>query len=390
MMDPAGILWWPPSAVVLITATAVATVSLLALVRATLWPRRGKVLPSPLRTVIPAASRADLDKLVYQPDIFPGARDVDTPYGSVRVYEFGPEDGQKVLFVHGISTSCITLSRIAHALVERGCRVMLYDLFGRGFSDGVGDLPHDARLYSSQILCVLASSSLAWTGADAVRLVGYSLGGAIAVHFANAFPHLVSSLVLLAPAGLIRPESFGTVARFVFSSGVVPEPILARVTRRRLQKPIAASRLSKNAAVAVSEASNLGEKGETTPLEDRVLEYVRWMVLHHQGFVPAFMSCVRFAPLTEQHGAWRQLANRRPGTTAVLLAETDEIIDLDDYTREGLPLAGGKDSVVWRVMPGSHDFVMTHVEPIMNELDELWGMEKRPCSDPCSSGGPKV
>lgn len=47
-------------------------------------------------------------------------------YGSIRVYEFGPEDGEKVLLVHGISTPCITLALIAHGLVKRGCRVMLF------------------------------------------------------------------------------------------------------------------------------------------------------------------------------------------------------------------------------------------------------------------------
>jgi len=42
------------------------------------------------------------------------------------VYEFGPEDGPKVLFVHGISTSCVTLMHLANALVKKGCRVMLF------------------------------------------------------------------------------------------------------------------------------------------------------------------------------------------------------------------------------------------------------------------------
>ena len=31
-----------------------------------------------------------------------------------------------MLFVHGISTSCVTLGPLAHSLVERGCRVMLF------------------------------------------------------------------------------------------------------------------------------------------------------------------------------------------------------------------------------------------------------------------------
>jgi hypothetical protein len=44
----------------------------------------------------------------------------------MRVYEFGPEDGEKVLFVHGISTPCVTLAPLANAIAKRGYRVMLF------------------------------------------------------------------------------------------------------------------------------------------------------------------------------------------------------------------------------------------------------------------------
>lgn len=47
-------------------------------------------------------------------------------YGNIHVYEFGPEDGRKVLLLHGISTSCMTLAAIAHDLAAKGCRVMLF------------------------------------------------------------------------------------------------------------------------------------------------------------------------------------------------------------------------------------------------------------------------
>ena len=259
------------------------------------------------------------------------------------------------------------------------------DLFGRGFSDGVGDLPHDDRLYTTQILLALASSSLPWTGNDAFHLVGYSLGGGIAVSFTTAFPHLVSSLVLLAPAGLIRPQSFGTVARVVFSSGLVPEPILSVLTRRRLQQPIARSRKQKqaNAAFAApteplirtmsAEAADPPPGKGVTPLERGVLMYVRWMVIHHAGFVPAFMSCIRFAPMTYQHDNWRLLAKRKAGSTTVLLANDDEIIDQKAYRTDGLPLLGGEDHVTWKILPGGHDFVMTHTSSIMAELEKLPG-----------------
>lgn len=230
---------------------------------------------------------------------------------------------------------------------------------------------------------MLASSPLAWTGNDAFRLVGYSLGGGIAVHFATAFPHLVSSLVLLAPAGLINAADFGAVSLFIFKSGFVPERILAYLTRIRLQQPIAASRKAKEvspsaaaADIAATEATSDSETqktdGSSIPFEQHVLMYVRWMALHHTGFIPAFMSSIRWSPLTDQHESWKLLARRKPGSTMVLLAQNDEIIDVKSYEREGLPLMGGKENVIWKVLPGTHDFVMTHSERILKEMDELW------------------
>jgi hypothetical protein len=84
------------------------------------------ITPSPREYILSNLSAEEKSKLAYHPDQFPGARDVQTPWGNTRVYEFGPEDGQKVLFVHGISTPCVSLSKLADDFVKRGCRVMLY------------------------------------------------------------------------------------------------------------------------------------------------------------------------------------------------------------------------------------------------------------------------
>jgi hypothetical protein len=88
-----------------------------------------RIIPSPLKTVQSSVSSESGEPSGFPLDVLPGARDVSTPYGSIRVYEWGPEDGQKVLLVHGISTPCLSLGGLAHALVDRGCRVMLFDLY---------------------------------------------------------------------------------------------------------------------------------------------------------------------------------------------------------------------------------------------------------------------
>ncbi|KAI5866887.1 alpha/beta-hydrolase [Durotheca rogersii] len=376
-----------------VATTVVTTVALLSLARLALWPKKQAVILGPLRTSIPRLSKAEIDEVPYPPGAFPGARDVSTPYGDIRVYEFGPEDGRKVLFIHGISTSCMTLKDIAMPLFEKGCRIMLFDLFGRGFSDAPGDLPYDTRLFVSQILLVLASSPLAWTGDNAISIVGYSLGGGIAANFAATFPHMVESLVLLAPSGIIRPENFGRASRLIFASGIIPERILAWLTKRRLRQPLATAVSKKPRApadnapqsgtgkedyadVAIQEAVDPADEKPPTPFEQRVLGYVHWALDFHDGFVPAFMSTIRYAPLLEQHHYWRQLARRKPGTTAVLLGRDDTLIQLDDYVEDALPLLGGKDNVYWQVVPGSHNFPFTHGPDALKHIYKLWGIEQ--------------
>lgn len=86
------------------------------------------VLDSPRKSVLSVSDAVNREHPLPT-DVLPGARDISTPYGSMRVYEWGPEDGSKILLVHGITTPCIALGGLAHALADRGCRVMLFDLY---------------------------------------------------------------------------------------------------------------------------------------------------------------------------------------------------------------------------------------------------------------------
>lgn len=88
--------------------------------------RAKAVVRSPLTSLLPKLSETEKKDSAYPTDILPGARDVDSPYGNVRVYEFGPEKGRKVLLIHGVSTPCVSLAAVAQKLADRGCRVMLF------------------------------------------------------------------------------------------------------------------------------------------------------------------------------------------------------------------------------------------------------------------------
>lgn len=85
-----------------------------------------RIIDSPLPLIQKTLTKEQQEILPYAPDALEGARDVETPFGNIRVYEWGPKDGKKVLLVHGISTPCIALGGLAEELVQRGCRVMMF------------------------------------------------------------------------------------------------------------------------------------------------------------------------------------------------------------------------------------------------------------------------
>jgi hypothetical protein len=62
----------------------------------------------------------------YRKDTFPGSREFETVYGTIQIFEWGPEDGEKVLLIHGLGTPCIALGDMAREFVDKGCRVMLF------------------------------------------------------------------------------------------------------------------------------------------------------------------------------------------------------------------------------------------------------------------------
>ena len=88
------------------------------------------VIPSPRTSAaLRGLTQAERDALPYPPDgALPGSRDVPTPYGSVRVYEWGPKDGERVLLIAGISTPTLSLGDLAWEMSERGYRVMLFGM----------------------------------------------------------------------------------------------------------------------------------------------------------------------------------------------------------------------------------------------------------------------
>ncbi len=365
---------------------------------------RPSCIKSPASTLLPNLSEEEIAALPYPPDLLPGSRDVPTPYGNIKVFEWGPEDGEKVLLMHGISTPCLALANLAEELVRRGYRVMIFDFFGRGYSDTPTDIPYDIRLYTTQILLVLASSSLAWTGNDGFHVMGYSLGGGIAVPFATYFPHMVRSLVLLAGGGLIRPDHVSWQSRVLYSTGIFPERILQAMVRKRITPKVATNEEEIASQVVDTKTTKRHRDSDASggnSFDNAVLSIRRpgltvsavmgWQLQHHQGFITAFISSIRHAPIYDERYQWQALGELlekrrrdlevnggkpslpglRGGRVLMVLGSTDPVIVKEELIHDATAVLG-EDGFEAVSLDCGHEVGMTKGKEIAGLAEEFW------------------
>jgi len=126
------------------------------------------------------------------------ARSVRLPNGiGLRVLESGPPAGRPVVLVHGWGACVYTFRHTIDALAAAH-RVVAFDLRGHGLSDK----PSAPNEYETEALLADLVAVLDACALEQPDLVGHSLGGAIALHFALRYPQRVGRLVLAAPVGL--------------------------------------------------------------------------------------------------------------------------------------------------------------------------------------------
>ncbi|HZM80459.1 MAG TPA: alpha/beta hydrolase [Candidatus Limnocylindrales bacterium] len=99
---------------------------------------------------------------------------------NIAYYEWGDVSGIPVVLQHGFSASALSnweMTGIVAALVEADRRVIAIDARGHGASDK----PYDPAFYGEQRMADDISALLGLVGADQADLVGYSMGGVVAL-----------------------------------------------------------------------------------------------------------------------------------------------------------------------------------------------------------------
>ena len=99
-----------------------------------------------------------------------------------------------LVLIHGNVGSTLYLRNLATTLAATH-PVLTYDIYGRGYSSCDGT-PHNKALMVGQLAELLYSLNIG----GKINLIGYSVGGTIATHYASIYPSKLSTLTLIAPA----------------------------------------------------------------------------------------------------------------------------------------------------------------------------------------------
>ena len=100
-----------------------------------------------------------------------------------------------VVLVHGFSVPSYIMETTFNSIEEKGFRVIMMDLYGRGFSDNP-DLPQTDELRANQVIELLDKRNI-----KKVSLVGLSNGGRIISKIAYLRPEIVNELFYIASSG---------------------------------------------------------------------------------------------------------------------------------------------------------------------------------------------
>jgi len=126
------------------------------------------------------------------------------PHGRVNYLLRGPPaPAPLVVCLHGLNGSTDSFAAVEPQLRAAGLRVLLFDWYGFGLSSATRKrLNHET--YVEQLVDLL--DALGVGPEERLLLLGFSMGGVVAVEFAVRYPLRVERVLLVAPGGLLLKE----------------------------------------------------------------------------------------------------------------------------------------------------------------------------------------
>lgn len=218
------------------------------------------------------------------------------------------------------------------------------------------------------------------------------MGGAIATAFSDCFPALIKSLVLIAPAGIVREKNLSRQKSVMFLlENLVPTWLIRTLIRRRLNNPMMSLNKPETDKTPIPDGvvPELQEADTADDAVKPVIEAVKWQAEHHNGFIDAFTSSVRHAPLEGQQAAWSRigkrlsLQNSKPedsearrngfvgGQLIILFGNDDAVILADEVEVDARSLIGESNLQIYRFRAG-HDLPIVLPETVASTIWKTW------------------
>ena len=221
--------------------------------------------------------------------------------------------------------------------------------------------------------------------------------------FAAHFPYLVRSIILLAPAGLLRrmPDEYESV--FFRYSSLVPSWYLRRLVGKILGLNLVRGAQKEQLGDTGSGVRDTNGSTEAPTVSDQkdtdldIPAIVQWQFDHHQGFVHSFVDNIKHGPILDHRADYDKACAIITGKTSpasiasgsgamplsqsiynskilVVFGDSDSVVVADQVSKDLEELLGGKDHVEFRTVPGGHGFPVPSCEDVVRHIVAFWGL----------------
>ncbi|KAI8820315.1 Alpha/Beta hydrolase protein [Chytriomyces cf. hyalinus JEL632] len=225
--------------------------------------------------------------------------------GETHFYLKGPVEGKRIVLIHGITGTWAAAPEFLTLLTQKGFRILVYDLYARGYSSSPG-IQYSATDYATQVKDLL--DHVGW---ETASVLGYSLGGGIAVAFADLFRERVDDLVLIAPAGLLKD--------LPVEAKIVLIPFLGTI----LAYAVGHALLLKNISDSVD------PQLKHDPRMKHMMQTARANVKYNPGLLRGFLETLRNGPVRRMEQAYGRVGDTLHDRVLCIWGSCDTVVEFE-------------------------------------------------------------
>jgi pimeloyl-ACP methyl ester carboxylesterase len=219
----------------------------------------------------------------------------------VTHYKFaGPEHGELVILVGGLTVPLFYWDRLASLLHKAGYRTLAYSAYGRGYSDRLS-VPYGDKLFVRQLHELIKALNISTKN----HILSASMGALIAMGYCKEHAESVSSLTIAGPAGLSRPP---VLLRLIMRSNLIATLMAKTIGRKWLKS---------------HESNDLGDK-----THERELSAMLRDAFQYQGSIHAVFDTLQNFGLFSRQSLYRAVAEKSI-PSLLIWGQDDQVTPID-------------------------------------------------------------